>query len=427
MLYLLYELSHAAMLPARVAVHSYNSLLRSPLNPFASMASGATTATALELMERFARRYNKPEFGIREVISGGAAVRVTEHVVWKKPFCRLVHFRKAVPAHQANQESRLLMVAPLSGHHATLLRGTVAAMLPDHDVYITDWMDARGVPLKDGSFDLNTYIDYLTEICRMFEGRLHIMAVGQAAVPALAATAYLEARRELSTPQSVVLVGGPIDTRVNPTAMNRLAQEHGLEWFRANAISTVPWPNAGHGRRVHAGLLPFASVAASHAGQLQSAHKELFLNLIRGDGDTAERHEAFFDEYLAVMDLTAEFYLQTVESVFIKHDLPKGEFIHHGRKIDLAAIKHTPLMTIEGEDDDITAPGQCRAAHDLCQNLPQSKKAHYTQPGTGHYGIFNGAHYRQEIAPRIAAFIEQHNGRSNWPKFWRRLLGKIAA
>src|SRR5208337_573160 len=320
---------------------------------------------------------------------------------------------------------RLLIVAPLSGHYATLLRGTVEAMLPHADVYITDWHDARFVPQQDGNFDLDTYIDYTIEMLGLFQGDVHVMAVCQPSVPVLSAVALMETCDSPAIPRSIILKGGPVDTRVSPTAVNRLAEERGTNWFRRTVITSVPWPNPGHGRLVYPGFLQLTGFMAMNLDRHVTAHKELFFNLVKGDGDSVEKHKEFYDEYLAVMDLTAEYYLQTIDQVFGKHPLPKGEMSPRGRLIDLTAIRRTALMTIEGEKDDITGLGQCEAALGLCTNLPRSKKLHYTQAGAGHYGIFNGSRYRSEIVPRIVAFMSDHDvrgGSLHW--ILQRLAGE---
>jgi len=341
---------------------------------------------------------------------------VEEEIVWRKPFCRLLHFRRDTLDSRADRQPRVLIVAPMSGHFATLLRGTVEAMLPEHDVYITDWEDARGVPRALGGFDLNDYIDYITEMIALFRGDVHVMAVCQPAVPVLAAVADMEARESPHAPLSMILMGGPVDTRVNLTLVNEVAEKRGTDWFARNVISSVPWPNPGYGRSVYPGFLQLSGFMTMNLDRHIDAHRDLFFNLVRGDGDSAEKHRTFYDEFLAVMDLTAEFYLQTVDQVFVRHILPKGEMSHRGSRIDPGVIRRTALMTIEGEKDDITGVGQCHAAHALCHTLARSKRAHWLQPGVGHYGIFNGSRFRREIAPRIAGFIRKHDARTSVSK-----------
>jgi poly(3-hydroxybutyrate) depolymerase len=290
------------------------------------------------------------------------------------------------------------------------LRGTVEAFLPSHDVYVTDWTDARAVPMSDGHFDLDDYIDYLIEIMthlsKLNDGApLHTLGVCQASVPLICAIASMEAKDDPHTPESMVLMGGPIDPRVNPTMVNRLAQERGIGWFKQHCIHTVPFPNPGMGRKVYPGFLQLSGFMAMNIERHVSAHFEMFNHLVEGDGDSAEKHRDFYDEYLAVMDLTAEFYLQTVEEVFVKHAIPLGLYRHRGVMIDLHAIRRTAIFTVEGEKDDISGVGQTYAAQELCAKIPAARRLHYVQEGVGHYGVFNGSRFRQEIAPRIRDFF----------------------
>jgi poly(3-hydroxybutyrate) depolymerase len=412
MLYHWYELSHAAVRPARVAADSCRLFFRNPFNPFAHTSVGRHAAAACEVFERTTRRYDKPAFGLDETVVDGEAVAVAEDIVWRRPFCRLVHFRREIAPERAARDPRILLVAPMSGHFATLLRGTVETLLPDHEVYITDWQDARDVPIAAGYFDLDDYIDYLADMFRHFGGDVHVFAVCQPSVPVLSALALMEEDNDPNVPSSVILAGGPIDTRVSPTVVNKLAEKRGTEWFRRNVITTVPFPNMGAGRMVYPGFLQLTGFMTMNLDRHLNAHKELFFHLVEGDGDSAEKHRDFYDEYLAVMDLTAEFYLQTVDTVFVRHALPKGEMHHRGRLVDLKAIRRVPLLTIEGEKDDITGIGQCAAAITLCSSIPAQNKLHYECPGVGHYGIFNGSRFRELIAPRIAQFVRTHDARA---------------
>src|SRR4029077_5014092 len=293
----------------------------------------------------------------------------------------------------------------LSGHYPTPLRGTVEAFLPNHEVYVTEWVNASMVPVAEGSFDLDDYIDYLISILHVLGGDTHVIAVCQPSVPVLAAAALMEADDDPYAPLSMVLMGGPIDTRVNPTVVNKLAEQRGTDWFRRNVITKVPFPNPGFMRDVYPGFLQLNGFVSMNLERHIEAHKQLFLNLVRGDGDSAQKHKEFYDEYLAVMDLAAEFYLQTVDTVFVRHALPKGEMTHRGRRVDPAAIRRVALFTIEGEHDDISGVGQTEAAHRLCINIPPDRQAHWLQPGVGHYGVFNGSRFPAAIPRRIAAFI----------------------
>ena len=405
-------MNHAAMAPARAMSDVAALAFRNPLNPIAHTPLGRSMVAACELFERTTRRYTKPDFGITETFVGGQKVKVHEEVVWSKPFCKLRRFRRAIPKGHRGDDTKVLIVAPLSGHYATLLRGTVEAMLPRHDVYITDWADARMVPLAKGTFDLDDYIDYVMELFHKFEGNVHVIAVCQPSVPVLAAVALMEAQGDPHSPQTMTLMGGPIDTRVNPTQVNMLAEHRNIDWFRSNVVMQVPWPHPGVMRSVYPGFLQLTGFMTMNLDRHMDAHKELFRHLVEGDGDSADKHRDFYDEYLAVMDLDAAFYLQTVETVFIRHSLPKGEMMHRGTRVDPSKIKRTALMTVEGEKDDISGVGQTEAAHKLCSALQKSKRVHYLQKGVGHYGVFNGSRFRSEIAPRISDFIDTHHDKA---------------
>lgn len=406
MLYYLYEMNHAALAPWRAAADCGIDFWRSPANPFAATYVGRNMAASLELFERVTRRYGKPEFEIVDTIVGTDIVPVIEREALKKPFCTLLHFEKQWPKGvKPAGTHKLLVVAPMSGHYATLLRGTIEAMLPHYDVYITDWADARTVPVSKGTFDLDDYIDYVIEFLRHLGKDSSVMAVCQPSVPVLAAVSLLNAAAEPHSPRSMVLMGGPIDTRRNPTAVNRLAEQRGAGWFRKNAIMKVPFPHAGVMRDVYPGFLQLSGFMTMNLDRHIDAHRELYWHLVEGDGDSAEKHIEFYDEYMSVMDLTAEFYLQTVERVFVNHDLPKGTFTHRNVRIDPSKITRTALMTVEGERDDISGVGQTEAAHALCTSLPPDKKRHHLQEGVGHYGVFNGTRFRRDIVPRIVEFV----------------------
>ena len=388
-------------------------IFSNPFNPLAYTMSWRHAAAACEVFERTTRRYKKPKFRLVATHVDGVTVRVSEKIIWQRPFCRLIHFQRDIERNRAAQDPRILLVSPMSGHFATLLRGTVETLLPEHEVYIIDWQDARDVSLTEGTFDLDDYILYLREMLRVLGGNVHVLAICQSAVPALAAIALMEEDGDTNLPSSLILVGGPIDTRISPTAVNQLAELRGTEWFRKNVITTVPWPNAGAGRAVYPGFLQLSGFMSMNLDRHVQAHKDLFMHLVQGDGDSAEKHCAFYDEYLAVMDLTAEFYLQTIDTVFVRHALPEGQMTHRGKPIDLGKIRSVPLMTIEGEKDDITGVGQCRAALDLC-SIPEAIKLHYECAGVGHYGIFNGSRFRLDIAPRITQFVRTHDKRTEF-------------
>lgn len=394
--------------PMRTVARMSSHALRNPFFPFGVSLPARATAAACDMFVDATKRYAKPEFGIDEVEVSGETVRVVEEIVLEKPFCKLLHFRREGAIAEARNDPKVLMVAPMSGHFATLLRGTVEAMLPEHEVYVTDWIDAREVPLAEGRFDLADYTDYISEFCRFLAAdgeRVSVMAVCQPGVPGMASASLMGEDGDPARPASLILMGSPIDTRINETEPNRLAQKHDLAWFEQNVIVTVPWPNLGFMRRVYPGFLQLSGFMSMNLDRHMDAHWDQFHNLVRGDGDSAAAHSSFYDEYLAVMDLTAEFYLQTVEAVFQKHSLPKGEFLHRGRPVQMPAIRDTALMTIEGEMDDITGRGQTEAALALCTGLPDSKKIGYVQAKVGHYGVFNGSRFRRHIQPKIRDFI----------------------
>jgi poly(3-hydroxybutyrate) depolymerase len=408
-MYWFYEMSQAAVIPSRALADATRLLFKNPVNPWAHTTIGKSLAAAAELFERSTRRYGKPEWRISSTLVGGERVPVHITPIWQRPFCRLLHFERALEHVPHRPQPRVLIVAPMSGHYPTLLRGTVEAFLPNHDVYITDWADARNVPLSEGPFDLDDYIEYLISILHVLGGNTHVIAVCQPSVPVMAAVALMEAADDPYVPNSIVLMGGPIDTRINPTAVNTLAEERGIDWFRRNVITKVPFPHPGMMRDVYPGFLQLNGFVSMNLDRHIEAHRNLFMHLVKGDGDSAQKHREFYDEYLAVMDLAAEFYLQTVDTVFVRHALPKGQMTHRGRPVDPAAIRRVAMLTIEGEHDDISGVGQTEAAHRLCVNIPSARKAHWLQPGVGHYGVFNGSRFRAEIAPRIADFMLSNN------------------
>jgi poly(3-hydroxybutyrate) depolymerase len=402
--YHMYEAAHWMLSPARAASDATQLLFKNPFNPLSHTPYGRTVAAACELFERTTRRYGKPVFGLETTTVAGQPVAVGERVVWERPFGRVISFDRALAGPQPPQP-KVLMVAPMSGHYATLLRGTVEAFLPGHHVYITDWTDARVVPLIEGRFDLDDYIDYLISMFRSLGPDLHVMAVCQPSVPVMAAIALMEAENDPLTPRSMILMGGPIDTRRSPTAVNQLAEQRGVNWFRRNCIVKVPASYPGFWRDVYPGFLQLSGFMAMNLDRHVTAHWDMYKHLVDGDGDSAEKHRDFYDEYLAVMDLTAEFYLQTVEKVFVNHELPKGEMMHWGKPVDLMAIRRCAIMAVEGEKDDISGVGQTLAALQLTPNLPTDKKIYHLQMGVGHYGVFNGSRFRREIAPAISEFI----------------------
>ncbi|WKE66946.1 polyhydroxyalkanoate depolymerase [Gallaecimonas kandeliae] len=407
---MLYQL-HAHALQAFQPWHLWAQALRKqltlPWSPVPYTQSGRTLLAAVELFERCTNNYEKPEFGLCATQIEGRTVMVREQVVATKPFCELKHFRRFTQ----RQDPKVLLVAPLSGHYATLLRGTVAHFLPDHEVYITDWVNARDVPLSEGEFSFDDYVTYVMEFIEQLGPDVHVVAVCQPSVPVLVACARLAMIQSRHQPLTLTLMGGPVDTRINPTEMNDYASDRDLEWFEDNVVCTVPDGFAGTGQRVYPGFIQLSGFMMMNPDLHIRKHFKFYEDLIKGDGDSAEAHRDFYNEYLAVMDLPAAFYLDTVHKVFIEHLLPRGKMSYRGEPVDLGAISQTALMTIEGEFDDITGMGQTQAAQKLCSGIAPSRKLHYVQQGVGHYGIFNGRRFREEVGPRIKAFIREKGQR----------------
>jgi poly(3-hydroxybutyrate) depolymerase len=406
-MYWMHEMARASLNPARMMTDAAKVWFQNPFNPLTHTEFGKQVAAGCEVFERTTRRYGKPEWGLGDTEVNGVRTPVVIRSVWEKPFCRLLYFDRDHPRPLKHPQPRVLIVAPMSGHYATLLRGTVEAFLPTHEVYITDWTDARMVPMAEGRFDLDDYVDYIIEMLHELGGNMHVIAVCQPSVPVLAAVSVMEAEADPFVPVSMTLMGGPIDTRRNPTAVNDLAAKKGIDWFRSHVITKVPFPYPGLMRDVYPGFLQLNGFISMNLDRHMDAHKDLFNHLVQGDGDLADKHRDFYDEYLAVMDLTAEYYLQTVDVVFIKHALPKGEMQHRGKPVDPSRIHNVALMTVEGENDDISGIGQTEATHALCTSIPDDRRVHYVQKGVGHYGVFNGSRFRSEIVPRICDFM--HN------------------
>ena len=377
-------------------------LLNNPALPIGYFGTGPIMASALQVFANFYEERGKPDFDIATVTVDGTKHAVSEAVVFEKPFGGLRHFkRKGLP----KDAPKLLIVAPMSGHYATLLRGTVARMVENQEVWITDWADARMVPLEAGHFELDDYIDYLIELLRFIGPDTHVLAVCQPSVPAFAAAAVMGADKDPCRPATLTMMGGPVDTRASPTSVNDVAVRHPLEWFKGNVIATVPLAYPGAGRRVYPGFLQLAGFLSMNLQSHMLSHYEMFKHLTLGDQESADGTKRFYDEYLSVCDMTAEFYLQTIEHVFQKHSLPKGEFVHRGKPIDPDAIRDTALLAIEGERDDISGIGQTHAALDLVPHLPAKKKKYHLAKDVGHYGIFNGSKWRTRIAPVVEDWI----------------------
>jgi poly(3-hydroxybutyrate) depolymerase len=405
MLYDAYEVQRSFLAGASKLAGLGAGWLNNPANPWAYSSMSPLVSASLEVFANAAAPRGKPEFGLHSTKVGRKTVAVREEIVLRKPFGQLKRFvREGVET-----GPRLLIVAPMSGHYATLLRGTVERLLPKHDIYITDWRDAKLAPLKDGSFDLDDYIDYLIEFLELIGektgARPHLLAVCQPAVPAFAATALMAAAKNPWRPKTLSMMGGPIDTRKAPTAINTLATQRPLGWFQNNVVATVPMIYPGSGRKVYPGFLQLAGFMTMNLGSHLISHWEMFKHLVVGDEEGAAATQRFYDEYRSVCDMTAEFYLQTVDVVFQRHLLPKGELTHHGHPVDPKAIKDTALLAIEGERDDISGIGQTRAALDIATHVPAARKQYFLARDVGHYGIFNGRKWRERIAPVLEKFI----------------------
>ena len=413
MLYHLNEFGYVAATPMRATARAAREFWRSPLNPMADTAFGRNAFAASDLLATITRRYGRPDWRIDKTKVNGVEVRVRPTTVWSSPWCKLIQFDRDMGdmrrARRMEYDPAVLIVAPLSGHYATLLRGTVEAFLPDHAVFVTDWSNARDVPMAEGRFDFHDYIDQLREMIRAVGGRPHIVAVCQPGPPALAAAALMAEDNEDCRPASMTFIGSPIDARLAPQAPNKLAEERPFAWFASNMIHTVPPPYPGALRRVYPGFVQLYSFMSMNADRHKDAHHRYFQHLVQGDGLEAEKHLEFYDEYLSVLDLTEEFYLQTIDIVFQRHLLPQGLLEHRGRRVDLKAVTDIALMTVEGERDDISGVGQTQAAHGLTPNIPDAMKELYVQPKVGHYGVFNGKRFEEEIYPRIRRFIAEHD------------------
>ena len=408
-MYFAYDMARAAVRPVNFWAQTVDAAFSAP--SLSRVPVAGVIAAGAELLEGATRRYSKPEFGIHETQIAGDRVPVREVVVLETPFCRLLRFERG-----ASRETnpKLLIVAPLSGHHATLVRETIQEMLPEHDVYVTDWVDARLVPASAGSFDLHDYIDLVRDLIHTIHARhvtgrpVHVLAVCQPSVPVLAAVAVMAAESDPVQPASMTLVAGPVDPRVRPTRVNAFAQEHSLAWLEATLVYRVPPPAPGFGRRVYPGALQLQAFVALDVARHVDAHWKHFLHVASGDTRAAEKHRRFYDEYFAVLDLPAEFYLQTVEEVFQDYTLPRGVMVHRGVRVQPEAITRTALLTVEGANDDITGTGQTEAAHGLCSGLEATMRRHHVQEGVGHYGTFSGRRWREEIAPIVRAFVRAH-------------------
>jgi poly(3-hydroxybutyrate) depolymerase len=394
MLYSLYEAQHMALAPMRLMAEWSLGVFGHPFSPFAYWPMSRRLAASSDLFLRVTERYEKPVWDLP-----GIEIEVAQ----AKPFCNLLHFKQSV-----EKKHKVLVVAPLSGHYATLLRDTVRALLPEHDVWITDWVNARTVPLYQGPFHLDDYVEYVCEWVTLLSPDLNVISVCQPTVPVLAAVSLMAARKE-AQPSTMVMMGGPIDARRSPTAVNNLARRKPFSWFEQNVIQRVPPKYAGYMRLVYPGFLQHLGFVAMNPDRHVNAHWDYFNHLMRGDGESADAHRRFYDEYNAVLDLPAEYYLDTVKTVFQDFALPKGRMFVREELVRPQAIRDVALLTIEGEMDDISGNGQTEAAHALCLNIPRERRAHFVAPGVGHYGIFSGRRWREVIFPQVSGFIARYS------------------
>nr|WP_315194136.1 polyhydroxyalkanoate depolymerase [uncultured Aquabacterium sp.] len=417
MLYQIYETNRAWISPFSEFASAASKLYSNPLSPLAQMPAAHRVSAGFDLMHRLTKEYEKPEFGINKVNVDGTDVVIQEQVVEAKPFCRLLRFKRFTDngalLEKMRSQPSILVVAPLSGHHSTLLRDTVRTLLQDHKVYITDWIDARMVSLDDGAFHLDDYINYVQDFIRKVGPDVHVVSVCQPTVPVLAAVSLMASRGE-ATPRTMTMMGGPIDARKSPTAVNNLAMNKSFEWFENNVIYRVPQNYPGAGRAVYPGFLQHTGFVAMNPDRHATSHYDYFLDLVRGDDDSADAHRQFYDEYNAVLDMPAEYYLDTIKTVFQDFALVNGTWKVRNPKgkeelVKPADIKTTALLTVEGELDDISGAGQTKAAHDLCTGIPKARQKHYDVVGAGHYGIFSGRRWREKAYPEIRAFILAHN------------------
>lgn len=381
-----------------------NSVASNPYNPYSHTLPGRITRASLETAMRLTQRYEKLGFNIDEINIEGKHHRVREEVVLSKPFCDLIHFNRL----GVKDNYKVLLVAPLSGHFATLLKGTVEALLPDHEIYVTDWADAKEVPLEEGPFTFDCYVEYLMEFLEYLGPNTHMIAICQPTVQALIATAVLAEQNSDCVPETLTLMAGPLDTSKNPTRVNEFAQQHSMSWFRNVAIMKVPHGYPGEDRQVYPGFMQLGGFISMNQQSHMKKYANFFQNLVYGEEEDADRFRAFYDEYMAVLDIPAEFYLETIERVFKNNELAKGAITFKGQPVNFEAINKTPLLTVEGADDDICGLGQTEAAQTICKSIPKNKRMHHIQQGAGHYGIFSGSKFRKHIRPLITEFIHKY-------------------
>jgi len=403
MLYSIYEMQQLALAPVRAMADTTLTVLGHPLVPLAHTHFGRAMAAGAEVLHGVIQNRTKPDWGLDRVAIEGVDYAILEQVVREDAFCQLRRFERV----GRDGDPKVLLVAPMSGHFGTLLRGTVARLMADHDVYVTDWRDAAQVPVEAGKFGLDEYVDHLMTYMRLLGPDVHVIAVCQPAPLVLSAVAVLAAAEDPAQPMSMTLMGGPVDTTAEPTLVTRFAENRPLPWFRRTLLADVPSHYPGHGRSVYPGFMQLAAFLMMNPGRHIGAHFEQFGHLVQGDGDSADSHRRFYDEYLSVADVTADFYMETVDRIFKRHCIPEGTMTWHGHAVDPRAIRSTALMTVEGELDDISAPGQTLAAQTLCSSIPDHLRVQHMEEGVGHYGIFNGRRWRDSIAPKITDFIHK--------------------
>jgi poly(3-hydroxybutyrate) depolymerase len=411
MLYHIHEMHRAFMGPLTQWAEASAKLLTSPVSPLAHTPFSQRIAAGYELMFRLGKDYEKPQFGLTTTVVNQKTINIVEEVAYKKPFCRLLHFKKGLSDNEitALQQPKVLLVAPLSGHHSTLLRDTVRGLLENHDVYITDWTDARMVPMSEGAFHLHDYIYYVQDFIRKLGPDLHVMSVCQPTVPVLAAISLMATDNDPMLPKSMIMMGGPIDARKSPTQVNTLATEKKFSWFENTVIYTVPQNYPGAGRRVYPGFLQHAGFVAMNPDRHAQSHWDYYMQLVKGDNDSADGHRNFYDEYNAVLDMPAEYYLDTIKTVFQDFCLPLGTWLVEGRLVRPQDIKTVALYTIEGELDDISGAGQTKATQELCSGIPEAMREDFVAQECGHYGIFSGRRWREMVCPKIGEFIKKHS------------------
>ncbi|WP_028312519.1 polyhydroxyalkanoate depolymerase [Derxia gummosa] len=409
MLYQFHEMQRAMLRPLSAWAEATAQIYSNPVLPFSHTPMAKRMSAGLQLLHRIGKTYEKPDWNLETTEVDGQTIEVTTETAIDLPFCKLTHFRRAISDERNAQDPRVLLVAPLSGHFATLLRDTARMLIRDHDVWVTEWVDAKFIPVTEGPWCLDDYVHYVIEFIRALGPSIHLISVCQPTVPVLAAVSLMASANDPKSPRSMTMMGGPIDTRRGSTAVNDLAKRKPLSWFENHVIYSVPAQHPGYLRKVYPGFLQHAGFVAMNPDRHTQAHYDYYLDLVKGDLDDAESHRKFYDEYNAVLDMPAEYYLQTIRTVFQDHLLPRGLWEVRGQLVKPADIKTTALLTVEGELDDISGPGQTQAAHDLCTGIPADRQQDVVVEGAGHYGIFSGRRWREVVYPKIREFIREHN------------------